>query len=151
MKRTIIVSLAILLAGQIAFGEIMTSATESSTDPNLRFVQHIGWEAEYRHGAEILEILADASKDKKKLAIDIFRGEKVAFLGGVAPSGGSNDLLTSGGFYLRVVTPGGEDLRPLSAVWWEVLVKGVIQQVLLENKIIVIEVNKEGWQLRQTG
>ena len=150
MKRTIIVSLAILLAGHVAFGETITNATESTTESTLRFVQHFGWAAEYRHGGEILKSLTAASKEQQKLAIDAFRGEKVAFIGVGAPAGGSNDLLIPDGFYLRVITPGGEDLRPQS-VWWEVLVQGVIQQVLLENKIIVIEVNKEGWQIRQTG
>jgi len=150
MKRTIIVSLAILLASHVAFGETMTNATESTTDPTLRFVQHFGWVAEHSRGTEILKSLTAASKEQQKLAIDAFRGEKVAFIGVGAPAGGSNDLLIPDGFYLRVITPGGEDLRPQS-VWWEVLVQGVIQQVLLENKIIVIEVNKEGWQIRQTG
>ena len=74
----------------------------------------------------------------------------MAFVGGVAPPGGSNDLLTSGGVYLRIVTHGNKDLRP-QAVWWEVIVRGEIQQVLLENKIIVIEVAEKDWTILQTG
>ncbi len=150
MKRSIIAALAIILAGHVSSGETITNAMESATDRDLRIAQHIGWQTEYLRGAEILNNLTSASKDKKILAVDAFRGETVAIMGAGAPPGGSNDLLTSDGYYLRVVTPGGEDLRPQS-VWWEVLVRGVIQQVLLENKIIVIEVEKEGWQIIQTG
>jgi hypothetical protein len=74
----------------------------------------------------------------------------VAFVGGGAPPGGTNDLITEGGFYLRVVNKQGKDLRPHS-VWWEVMVCGEILQVLPENKLIVLEVDEKDWVVLQTG
>jgi len=97
----------------------------------------LGWATEHRRGAEILRAVAEAAAPHRKLDIAAYRGEKVAFLGGTAPPGGSSDLLTWDGFYLRVVNPENRDLRP-QAVAWEAMVRGVILQVFVENRIIVL-------------
>ena len=67
-----------------------------------------------------------------------------------APPGATNDILTTDGYYLRIVTKGGKDLRPKS-VWWEALVCGKVLQVLPENKIIVLEVAEKDWIVGDTG
>jgi hypothetical protein len=54
----------------------------------------------------------------------------------------SNDLITEGGFYLRVVNKNGKDLRPM-AIWWEAFICGEV--------IIVIEVNEKDWIVLDTG
>jgi hypothetical protein len=111
--------------------------------------QH-GWLRNYERGVEILRSLSALDRESaKRIEISAYRGERVAFAGGAAPPGGTNDLVTEGGFYLRVVNKGGKDLRPL-AVSWEVLVFGEVLQVLPQNRIIVIEVNDEDWIILQT-
>jgi hypothetical protein len=77
------------------------------------------------------------------------RGAKVAFAGAGAPPGGTNDVVTGEGFYIRVVNRDGKDLRP-SAALWEVLVCGEVTQVLAENKIIVLCLDEKGWLVLRT-
>jgi len=89
------------------------------------------------------------SEELARLEISAYRGEKVAFVGSTAPPGGTNDLVTDDGYYLRLVTPTGKDLRP-QATLWEVMVCGKILQVLPENKIIVIEVTEKDWKVLAT-
>ncbi|MFO0808266.1 MAG: hypothetical protein U0746_06560 [Gemmataceae bacterium] len=57
--------------------------------------------------------------------------------------------MTPDGFYLRIVTKDATDLRPI-AVRWSVLLCGEVQQVLPENKIIVVEVNPSDWFVLDT-
>src|SRR5260221_160749 len=91
------------------------------------------WEEAEMRGKVILDTLAHLSPEEaKKLDIAAFRGETVAFDGGAAPSGASNDLITGEGFYIRVLNASGKDLRPQS-VAWEVEVRGHILQVLPEH------------------
>jgi len=97
----------------------------------------------------VQKLAAKSPEESQKVEINAYRGERVAFAGVGAP-GGSNDLVTEHGFYLRVVNRSGKDLRPQS-VWWEVMICGKILQVLPENKIIVIEVEDKNWKIIQTG
>jgi len=107
-----------------------------------------GWHKQYDRGAELRKELSSLDPEaRKKFDIQKYRGEKVAFAGGGAPPGGTNDLITEGGFYLRVVTKSGADLRP-HATSWSVVVHGTILQVFPENKLIVIEV--EDWLVYMT-
>jgi len=150
------IALIVLLGGSVACVFDSTTNTTAETAGQKQDAAYAsiakshGWETEYKRGAEILRSLTDAAKANRKVEIEAFRGEKVAFIGGGAPPGGSNDLLTSGGFYLRVINPQHKDLRPHSACW-EVMVRGEVRQVLLDNKIIVIEVVEKVWMILQTG
>jgi hypothetical protein len=109
-----------------------------------------GWLAYLKRGHEIIhELTALSPKKLADLKISAYRGEQVAFLGSTAPSGGTNDLVTESGFYLRVVNPAGKDLRP-QAVGWMAMVFGKIEQVLPQNKIIVIEVDENDWVVGET-
>jgi len=115
------------------------------------FADHYACLAKYKLGSTLIqELSALDSEGRKNLDIAAYRQEKVAFFGVGAPPGGSNDLITESGCYLRVISKEGKDFRP-TAAWWEVLVIGEIQQVLPENKIIVIEVKEGDWILVQTG
>ena len=128
-------------------------AADSTNTPSRyeAMANEFGWTTNLNRGREISKKIASLTQDeRKKLDISAYRGERVAFGGVAAPPGGSNDLLTSDGFYLRVVNRAGKDLRPPS-FWWEVMVCGKISQVLPENKLIVIEVDEEDWKIIQTG
>ena len=117
-------------------------------DPYANIVEKQGWTKNYMRGTEILRELAElSSESRNKLDIAAYCGEQVAFVG----SGGvcGNDLITEGGFYLRVVNKAGKDLRPQS-VLWEVLIRGEIQRVRHENKLIVLEVDEKDWLVLQT-
>lgn len=110
-----------------------------------------GWLPELRRGKEIVQKLSGMNfKELREIDLTAYRGEKVAFIAGTAPPGGTNDLVTEDGFYLRIVNPQGKDLRP-RAVWWEVIICGKILQVKAENKIIIIEVDEKDWKVIQTG
>src|SRR5262249_17835026 len=90
----------------------------------IRAAQEQGWLQYYKRGGAILKKLSSLGpEDQKKLSSGAYRGERVAFVGGGAPPGGTNDLITGEGFYLRIVNKEGKDLRP-HAVWWEILVCG---------------------------
>jgi hypothetical protein len=109
-----------------------------------------GWLSEYQRGKKILQTLASITQEERqKLAVTAYRGESVAFVGAGAPPGATNDLLIGGGYYLRVVTGKGKDLRP-RATKWEILVRGKILQVLPENKIIVLQVAAPDWRVIET-
>lgn len=110
-----------------------------------------GWLDNYRRGKEIIHKLSSLSRDDaRKFDVTAYRGERVAFIGGGAPPGATNDLITNDGFYLRVVNPGNKDLRPHS-VWFGAIICGQILQVLPENKIIVIEIIEKDWSVLDTG
>jgi hypothetical protein len=130
-------------------------AADSSNAPSPYedLAKRYGWSTNVSRGKEIVQKLAALSPEElQKVDITAYRGERVAFVGGVAPPGGSNDLVTGDGFYLRVVNKSGKgkDLRPHSA-WWEVMICGKILQVLPQNRIIVIEVDEKDWKIIQTG
>lgn len=109
------------------------------------------WFPYLNRGREIANEIARLTPEKlPEVKVSAYRGERVAFMGVTALPGASNDLLTKDGLYLRVVNPAGKDLRPRS-LWWEVMVCGKILQVLPRNKVIVIEVKEEDWQIVQTG
>jgi hypothetical protein len=133
----------------IALGAPLLAERSPAVEPGERqeLVRHHldaqGWRKPYDRGAEIRNELASLDPEaRKKFGIAKYRGEKVAFAGGSAPPGGTNDLITADGFYLRIVTKSGADLRP-HATGWSVIVHGTILQVLPENKVIVVEV--EDW------
>ena len=145
----IIVAMSLARVLALVTNDPVPTTRPAESDANR--VDEKRWQQGLQRGGEILhEISAltpEASKEFKVLA---YRGESVAFRAVGAPPGSTNDLSTKDGFYLRVVTRHGKDLRP-QAVWWEVLVFGKIQQVLPQNKIIVLEVNEEDWKVWQTG
>jgi hypothetical protein len=108
-----------------------------------------GWLDNYKRGHEILLELSRLSPEQqKKVDIAKYRGERIAVVGGSAPPGATNDLVTDGGFYLRVVNPKGKDLRPPSP--GTILIRGTILQVLPMNKIIVIKVSNKDWEVLMT-
>ena len=150
--KTIYLSITLLLLGlQTPYAApALTNAAPTDDDRGLEFAKGAGWEKEYRQGRNLLLDVGKAIREKQQLSVGAHRGETVAFIAGAAPPGGSNDLITPDGFYLRVMTPKNKDLRP-RAVWWEVIVRGKVQQVLPENKIIVIEVDPKDWLLGATG
>ena len=123
----------------------------NAPSPYEAMAKSYGWSTNLSRGKEIVQELAALSPEGlEKVDITAYRGERVAFVGGGAPPGGSNDLVTEHGFYLRVVNKSGKDLRPHS-VWWEVMICGKILQVLPKNKIIVIELDEKDWKIIQTG
>ncbi len=108
-----------------------------------------GWLADYTRGREIIHELSAVSPERReKLWTDKYRGEKVAFVGATAPPG-TEDLLTEGGFYLRVLYPEGKEPAPRSYAWHEVMVRGTILRVYPANSLIVMQVDEE--QLIQSG
>src|SRR5262245_1847645 len=117
----------------------------------LKIAEHFGCLAEYNRGTELIQKLSALGPEARaKADFSAYRGQKVAILGGGPTSGGTNDLLTEGGCYLRVVNKPGKDLRPMS-IWWGVLVRGDISQVFPEDRIIVIEVQEKDWVVLETG
>ncbi len=105
-----------------------------------------GWLASYNRGHEILsELLRLSPEQQKKMDIAAYRGERIAVVGGSAPPGATNDLVTDGGFYLRVVNPKGKDLHPPSP--GNVMIRGTIMQVFPQNKIIIIKVSNKDWDI----
>jgi hypothetical protein len=142
---------AALLALIVACWASAQTTTTNTTNPYERMAKSFGWSTNFSRGREIVNKLASLSPDElEKLDITAYRGERVAFGGVGAPPGGSNDLVTENGFYLRVLNRSGKDLRPKS-VWWEVMVCGKILQVLPKNKIIMIEVDEKDWKITETG
>ncbi len=108
-----------------------------------------GWLTELKRGRAILQELSALSGAKlENTPIAAYGGQRVAFIG---TGMWEHDLFTVKGFYLRLLTPAGRDLRPQTGMWYEVLVRGRILGVLAKNRIIVIEVNENDWQLVQTG
>jgi hypothetical protein len=128
-----------------------TTPLEEAKDVEEELAKTRGWFANLRLGREIVQELTKLSPEKlARVKVSAYRGERVAFMGVAALPGASNDLFIRNGYYLRVLNPAGKDLRPRS-VWWEVMVCGRVLQVLPKNKIIVIQVNEEDWQIFQTG
>ena len=108
-----------------------------------------GWLANYDRGREIIHELSGVSPEhRQKPWSDKYRGETVAFAGATAPAGGE-DLLTDGGFYLRVLYPKGKEPGPRGYIWHEMMVRGTILRVYPANSMIVILVDEE--QLIQAG
>jgi hypothetical protein len=148
-KRQVGIAVFILpLAG--AFLSCLAGDSEDTEEFYGQCAKDMGWLDNYTRGKEILLELSRLSPEQQKNAdIAAYRGEQVAFAGGSALSGPTNDLVTQRGFYLRVVTPHGRDLRPHS-VMWTVLVRGKVLRVLPQNKIIVIEVLRKDWHVLDT-
>lgn len=146
----IIVMHKILLISALVLGSGVACQQSDSPRRNERIAEESGWLANYKRGREIIQELAALGPSGQKIQIAAYRQERVAFVGGGAPPGATNDLIIGGGFYLRVVNKAGKDLRP-QAVWWEVMVCGEILQVLPENKIIVLQVEEKDWIILQTG
>lgn len=108
-----------------------------------------GWLTNYTRGREIIrELSALTPEQGRKLKVNTYRGEKVAFVGVDAPPG-VGDRHTENGFYLRLFYRKGKELPRRSYIWSESMLRGTILQVLPANKIIVIEVDEE--QIIQTG
>jgi hypothetical protein len=108
-----------------------------------------GWVTNYTRGREIIRELSALSPEQgRKLKVDAYRGERVAFVGVDAPPG-VGDRSTENGFYLRVIYRKGKEPPKRSYIWSESMLRGTILQVLAANKIIVIEVDEE--QIIQTG
>ena len=136
-------------------GIVATSADEAKAaaghdDAYQEIVAKEKWTKSFNNGRRILKEISDNNQAKKKIDIAAFRGEKVSFVGGGAPPGATNDLLIEQGYYVRIITPDGKDLRP-NSVWWEVLIQGEILQVYPEHKIIVLKIVPEDWKVIQTG
>jgi hypothetical protein len=150
MRKTL-VAVSLVLPAVVGCRPTVGVATPQQQNRHEQIAEHHGWLANYKRGQEILQNLSTLGPEAAKtMGITAYRQEKVAFVGGGAPPGGTNDLITEGGFYVRVVNKAGKDLRPTS-VWWEVLVRGEVWQVLPENKIIVLEVDESDWIVLQTG
>ncbi len=133
-----------------AFLPCLAGDREDAEKVYRQYAEGKGWLDNYNKGKEILLKLSHLGPEQqKKYDIAAYRGEQVVFVGGSAPPGATNDLVTEGGFYLRVVNPGGRDLRPPSAAW-TVLVRGEVLQVLPQNKIIVIKVLRNDWDVIMT-
>jgi hypothetical protein len=76
-----------------------------------------GWLTNFTRGREIIrEISAVSPERREKPWTDKYRGEKVAFGGATAPPG-TEDLLTEGGFYLRVLYPKGKEPGARNYIW----------------------------------
>ncbi len=150
MKKSLLTAILVFVSN-VGCGPTMDVRIPDDENRYMEIAKDQGWLESYKKGVEIRQKLAALRpQDQEKADIAIYRGERVAFVGGGAPPGSTNDLMTSGGFYLRVVNKEGKDLRPQSVVW-EVLVCGNILQVLPANKIIVIEVAEKDWIVLATG
>lgn len=125
-------------------GDVLDTAIKS---PAARY----GWLDNFNNGQAILQSLSDLNgQQMKDFDIATHRGKMVAFVAAAAPPGATNDLVVEGGYYLRVVNADGKDWRPHAAAW-TVLVNGTILQVLPENKIVVVQVEKpEHWVVLDT-
>jgi len=124
---------------------------EDADHRHLALAEVWGWKSEYTRGqAMICTMEGLRPEEREHYDITAFRGESVAFFGWIAPSGGTNDLLTRNGYLLRIVNVDNKDLRP-QAAWWTVMVRGKVQQVLPANRIIVLEVDEGDWRILQTG
>ena len=122
-----------------------SSAESEASDEYTAFVEAQGWRKEFKRGRLMVRELTRLDpKGRRNYDVAALRGQLVAFVAAAAPPGGTNDLVTGGGFYLRVVNPQKKDLRP-HAVSWSAIVRGKILQVLPENNIIVLEVETEDW------
>ena len=105
---------------------------------------------QHEQARDIIRFLSSLSEeDSDNLDVSAFRGLRVAFQGTGAPPGATNDLITSEGFYIRVVNPAGRDLRP-HCVSWSVWVSGIVMQVFAMNKLIVLEVSEQDWEIGDT-
>lgn len=145
------VAACLIIASPLPAQKAGKAEAKANPAPEEGLAKSFGWKTNLERGGEILKVLTALSAgEAKRLNIAAYGDERVAFSGGTAPPGGTNDLVTEKGYYLRVVNPAGKDLRP-HAVWWPVIVCGKIQRVLLQNKIIVIEVDEKDWKVIETG
>jgi hypothetical protein len=121
------------------------STTKQADSPGVSYEKlaaGFGWSAEYSRGRKIIRELSSLSPAQaSNLQVNGYHREEVAFLG-IGPTG-VGDLLTEGGFYLRVVDAPGFTSNLKGGSWREVLVKGVIGMVIPKNKIIILEVHDE--------
>jgi hypothetical protein len=148
-RYIVLVSISISVA--IFSMYIYSADADDPNNRNLQLASNHGWLENYKRGDEILNKLTSLTpEEQKRFDVASYRNETVAFVGGGAPPGATNDLMTKYGFYLRVVNSESKDLRPHS-VWWEVIVRGKIMQVLPGNKIIIIKVDENDWATIQTG
>jgi hypothetical protein len=116
----------------------------------LALVKKLGWKEEFNMGNDIIRNLSTlGDEQKKQFNVRSFRGRRAAFCGSGAPPGATNDLMTSEGFYLRIISRESRDLRPTAAAW-NVIICGNVMQVFPENKIIVIEVRSTDWIVLDT-
>ena len=90
--------------------------------------------AVYERGIEVLKAIADSGE----LDILAFRGREIALYAGTAIPGGTNDLQTFDGCYIRVITKSYRDLFPDSHGL--VFVSGTVQQVIKGNMIIIMKI-----------
>jgi hypothetical protein len=124
-------------------------ATTKTNDVYESIAVARGWVTNYMRGREIIRELSAVSPERReKPWTDKYRGEKVAFAGATAPPG-TEDLLTEGGFYLRVLYPKGKEAASRNYFWHEIMVNGTILRVYPANSLIVIQVDEE--QLIQSG
>jgi hypothetical protein len=135
----------------ISAGALGCTRTANEGKGYLAVVEQHGWSDDFRRGEDLLRLLSTLSTEKKTtFDISAFRGLHVAFYGAGAPPGATHDILTPDGFYLRILNKESQDLRPTS-VWWTVLCRGEVLQVLPEHKLIVIEVSTKDWIVLDTG
>jgi hypothetical protein len=99
----------------------------------------------FHDGLVILRELSESDK----VDIKAYRGKRISLLGSAAIPGGTNDLQTDGGYYIRVVNKGNKDLRPHST-FWTVFITGTVSQILKENKIIILTIDDENWRVVET-
>lgn len=139
----------IVIAGFVSTA--FTQDRKLQTQPERDIARNLGWFPEWERGQKIMSDVAHLSpnqlRDPDNLA---YRDMVIAVEGSVVPPGGTNDLVTENGFYVRVVSPKGEDLRP-NSVWWTAMIRGRVLQVLPLNKVIVIEIKENGWRTLETG
>jgi hypothetical protein len=141
----------IFLALAPACSSVAQTARTNSTNAYEGFAKRFGWLTNFNRGQAILREIVSTAGKAKSFDVTAYRGENVAFTGAGAPPGGTDDLITDAGFYLRVINPAGKDLRPKNVMWAEVMICGKILQVFPENKIIVIEVDEKDLKVLQTG
>jgi len=124
---------------------VTASVTQKSPEEeHAEIAEQKGWLENYQRGNELLrKLLLLTREEQQKLDNAAHRGEKVAFVGTTAPPGGTDDLMTERGFYLRIVNPEGKDLAPPNLC--EAFVCGEVWQVYPENKIVVMSVRKKDW------
>jgi hypothetical protein len=149
MKKQII-NAALAVSTILACDQTKRLQTPDQKESYATIAEQKGWLENYQKGKEVLQKLSELGRDvENKRDMAAYRGEKLAFVGIPAPPGGTDDLITDGGFYLRVLSKDGKDLHPRAKLW-EVIVCGTVLQVLPRNKLIVIGVDREDWLVLET-
>ncbi len=139
---------SVILVSGVAFACLYKCYERKIPESDLYVAKRLGWEKELLQGQKLINMLKENNKPQG-ISRNTCRDEMVAFVGSAAPTGGTNDLFAHEGCYLRVINPEGKDLRP-HAVYWTVIVRGKVQTVFPENKIIVMEVKAEDWKILET-